>query len=246
VSFALNRAFPFVADSLSFFASAVLVSRLPSLRPTAPAGENVVTAIKSGLRHLYRTPDLRFLAFNAGAYNFAFNASMAIFVLYVHEILKLPFALYGVLLAVGACGGALAGWKADTFVRHLSYRQTMAIACLAQGGVWAGIAITANAWMTGIFLIAIGAGAVLGSVATSSAWHALTPDGLVGRVVSGFRLISAVCSGLGALTGGVVAGLFGLTAAMVLSICVVSLTVIVTWPLGVGPHLRLESRAQVR
>lgn len=229
-SFAINRAFPFVADAASFFASATLVRRLPGIPAAEGPHEKIRTAIGVGLRHLVRTRDLRVLALSMGSYNFAYNASMAIFVLYAREILTVPTAAYGVLLAVGAIGGVIAGWKARPLTRPLSYRQTMAIACVAQAAAWAGIAVTANVWVAGVLLAISGAGASLSSVAVGSARQALTPDAILGRVVAAFRLFGLGAAGLGALIGGSVASVYGLTAALVLSAAILALTATLTWP----------------
>ncbi|WNI18134.1 hypothetical protein [Actinacidiphila sp. ITFR-21] len=57
----------------------------------------------------------------------------------------------------------------------------------------------------GAFLALIGAASTLTSVAASSARPALTPDHLLGRVTSAFRLFGVGAAGLGALTGGLIA-----------------------------------------
>jgi predicted MFS family arabinose efflux permease len=230
VLFAVSRALPFAADAGSFFVSAALVRQLPRLPPADGPREKIKTAIASGLRHLLRTPDLRILAFSMGGYNFAFNASMAIFVLYAREVLAVPAAGYGILLAVGALGGVAAGWRAGSLTRRLSYRQTMSVACAAQAVAWTGIAITANVWAAGLLLAVSGAGASLSSVAVGSARQSLTPDGLLGRVVSAFRLFGLGAAGVGALAGGAIATLYGLTAALVVSAIVLAVAAILTWP----------------
>lgn len=229
-AFAVNRALPFAADAASFFVSATLVRNLPHVPAAGGPHEKIRTAIRAGLHHLVETRDLRVLALSMGAYNFAYNASMAIFVLYAREILGVPAAAYGVLLAVGAVGGVVAGWRARPWTRSLSYRQTMTAACAAQAVAWAGIAITANVWIAGVLLAVSGAGASLSSVAVGSARQALTPDALLGRVVSAFRLFGLGAAGLGALVGGATASLYGLTASLILSATVLAVAALLTWP----------------
>lgn len=229
-SFALNRVFPFVADAASFFASAFLVRRLPWVPAAEGPHEKLRVAIGNGLRHLLHTTELRVLALSMGAYNFAYNASMAIFVLYAREVLGVPTAAYGVLLAVAAIGGVLAGWRAKPLTRSLTYRQTMTIACVAQAAAWAGIAVTANVWAAGVLFAVSGGGASLSSVAVGSARQAMTPDALLGRVVSAFRLFGLGAAGLGALVGGTIASVYGLTAALLLSASLLALAALLTWP----------------
>jgi hypothetical protein len=94
---------------------------------------------------------------------------------------------------------------AAPITRRLSYRQVQAIAHLIQGLAWVGVALTTNAVIVGILFVFLGAGSSLVSVAVGSARQALTPDELLGRVVSAFRLLGLGATGLGALVGGVVA-----------------------------------------
>lgn len=232
LSFALHRAAPFVADAASFFVSAALVSRLPKLPGADGARERIADAVRAGLHHLWRTPDLRVLALSMGAYNFGFNVAMGTFVLYVGDVLMVPSALYGVLLALSAIGGVVAGWRARALTRRMTYRQTMAVAHAVQAAAWAGIALTGNVWLAGFLLAALGAGSSLSSVAVGSARQTLTPDALLGRVVSTFRLFGLGAAGLGAIVGGAVANVFGLTAPLVTAAGILGLGAALTWPFG--------------
>ncbi|MFF6955228.1 MFS transporter [Streptomyces sp. NPDC008317] len=213
-AFALSPTLPFAADAASFICSAAFISRLPEMVPSTPHTGSLATAIRAGLRHLRTTPDLRMLAASMAAYNFAYNLSMATFVLYATSKLHVATAGYGVLLAVAALGGVAAGWRAAPLTRPLSYRQMMAIASVLQALAWSGIAAVPNAFAAGAFLAILGAASTLTSVAAGSARQALTPDDLLGRVVSAFRLFGVGAAGLGALTGGLVAGEEGLRAPM--------------------------------
>jgi MFS family permease len=228
-SFALNKGLPFIGDALSFLVSAALVSRLPQVPAPKGPHESVTAAIRSGMQHLIRTRDLRVLALSLGAYNFGYNLAIATFVLYAKEVLGVADAGYGVLLAAMAIGGVLAGWRAAPITRRLSYRQVQAIAHLIQGLAWVGVALTTNAVMVGILFVFLGAGSSLVSVAVGSARQALTPNELLGRVVSAFRLIGLGAAGLGALVGGVVAEWQGLRAPMAVAATLLILAVLPTW-----------------
>lgn len=231
LTFAATRWLPFLADALSFLASAILVRRLPDI-PAAGAGERqrLLPAVRAGLAHLFAVPDLRVLALSMGMYNGAFSLAMAPFVLYATERLEVPSALYGVLLAMSAVGGVAAGWLAEPLTRRLSYRQTMAVAHVTQAVSWAGIVLTHNAWATAALLALLGAGSSLSSVAAGSARQALTPDGLLGRVVAAFRLFGLGGAGLGALAGGIVAEQYGLAAPLFVAPALLALGALLTWP----------------
>ncbi|MGK5446735.1 MFS transporter [Streptomyces radiopugnans] len=98
--------------------------------------------------------------------------------------------------------------------RRFTYRQTMSLATALQSVAWLGIAVAPNAYAAGTFLALIGAASTLTSVAVGSARQALTPDHLLGRVVSAFRLFGVGAAGLGALAGGLVARQVGLHAPL--------------------------------
>jgi MFS family permease len=229
-AFGISRALPFAADAVSFLASAFLVRRLPDTPKPDGDHEPILSAVKVGLRHLFHTRELRVLAFSMGAYNGGFNVAMAPFVLYATDVLDVPNAVYGVLLAMSALGGVVAGWQAGPLTRRMSYRQTMALVHITQALAWAGIALTGNPWAAGLFLALLGAGSSLSSVAVGSARQALTPDHLLGRVVSAFRLFGLGLAGLGALAGGIIADTWGLTAPLVAAPVILLIASLLTWP----------------
>jgi MFS family permease len=228
-TFAVNKTLPFIGDALSFFASAVLVSRLPRVPASEGPRESILTAVRGGVQHLARTRDLRVLAFSMGAYNFGYNLAIATFVLYAKDVLRVVDAGYGVLLAAMAVGGVIAGWRAASLTRRLSYRQVQATAHVIQGLAWAGVAFAPNAVVVGILFAFLGAGSSLASVAVGSARQALTPDRLLGRVVSAFRLFALGAAGLGALVGGVVADWQGLRAPLLVAASLLILAAVPTW-----------------
>jgi MFS family permease len=228
-TFALNKTLPFLGDALTFFASAVLVSRLPRIPASDGPREGLLTAVREGLQHLTHTRDLRVLAFSMGAYNFGYNLAIATFVLYAKDVLRVADAGYGVLLAAMAVGGVIAGWRAASLTRRLSYRQVQAAAHLVQGLAWAGVALAPNAVVVGVLFAFLGAGSSLASVAVGSARQALTPDKLLGRVVSAFRLFGLGAAGLGALVGGIVANWQGLRAPLLVAAALLILAAVPTW-----------------
>ncbi|WP_083976866.1 MFS transporter [Kitasatospora azatica] len=229
-TFVLNKFLPFAADAVSFVASALCVSRLPQMSAASEQHQTMTAAIRAGLRHLRETRELRVLAASMATYNFAYNVAFATFVLYATRVLHVAAAGYGLLLATAAVGGMLAGWRAAPLTRNLSYRQVMAIASLAQGLVWLGVTLLPNVYVTGVLLMFLGAASALISVAAGSARSSMTPDHLLGRVVSAFRLFGIGSAALGALTGGATAGAAGLHAPFWISAILLVIAASVTWP----------------
>lgn len=212
-AFALARVLPFAGDALSFAVSALCVATLPPI-PAAGTRQPLTAAIREGLAHLRATKDLRDLAASMAAYNFAYNLAMATFVLYATGPLHVPTAGYGLLLTAAAIGGITTGWKAAPLTRRLTHRQTMALATALQGAAWLGIALVPDAYAVAVLLALVGAASSLTSVAAGSARQALTPDHLLARVVSAFRLFGIGAAGLGALSGGLLADRAGLHSTL--------------------------------
>ncbi|GAA3247015.1 hypothetical protein GCM10010532_091740 [Dactylosporangium siamense] len=230
LTFAVNRLIPFALDAVSFLLSALFVRNLPPAEPATGPHEPIGAAIRAGVRHLLHTRDLRLLAISLGAHNFGYNMALATFVLYVTDVLDVPDALYGVLLAASALGGIVAGWRARRLTRNLTYRQVVATVHVMQALSWAGIALSGNVWIAALMFVTIGAGGSLSSVAVGSARQSLTPDGLIGRVVSAFRLVGVGAGGVGALAGGVIADRFGLTTPLLCTVGLQLTAAMLTWP----------------
>ncbi|MBY8882664.1 MFS transporter [Actinacidiphila acidipaludis] len=229
LAFAAGRSLPFAGDALSFAASALCISRLPKM-PAAGTPQPLLSAIREGLTHLRRTRQLRELAATMAAYNFAYNIAMATFVLYVTGPLHIADSGYGILLALGALGGIATGWRAASITRNLDHRQTMTLATSLQALAWLGIATVHEPIAIAGFLGLIGAASTLMSVAASSARAALTPDHLLGRVVSAFRLFGIGAAGLGALAGGLTARQSDLRTPLWAAVALLVLTVVAHRP----------------
>ncbi|MEU6851766.1 MFS transporter [Actinacidiphila alni] len=221
--FAAGRSFPFVGDAVSFVVSALCIGRLPRM-PAAGGRQPLRAAIREGLAHLRGAPVLRRLAATTALYNFAYNLAMATFVLYVTGPLNVADSEYGILLALGALGGIATGWRAALLTRNMSHCQTMTVATALQAVAWLGIATVHEPAAIAGFLALIGAASTLVSVAASSARAALTPDHLLGRVVSVFRIFGIGAAGLGALTGGLTAQQTGLRAPLWAAVALLALS----------------------
>ncbi|MEU7570062.1 MFS transporter [Micromonospora sp. NPDC049240] len=230
LTFSLGRALPFAIDAVSFLASAALVRMLPDLRSEQPTRQPLWASIRQGMHHLIRTPDLRVLAVAMGVFNFGYFMVMGTFVLYAQRTLHIPNAAYGALLAAMAVGGIVSATNARRLIAGTTYRKVQAVAMAVQAAVWLVAVLVANVWVTAALFVVYGAAASLASVAVGSARQALSPDGLIGRVVAAFRILGLGGSGLGALVGGAVAKLYGLGAPFAVSAVVLAVAAWFTWP----------------
>jgi MFS family permease len=215
VTFTLNRAVPFAADAVSFLLSAALVTRLPENTPARATKTSVAVDIRQGLTFIGRNRELRQLALLVVGNNSAYSLALATFVLYARRILHTPTAGYGALLAATAVGAILAGWWAKPLTRRLEARHALAVTCATQCAAWTAIAATGSPWVAGGALALLGAASNLGTVALVTRRQELTPDELLGRVTSVFRLAGVGITALAALAGGILAAHYGLHAPLI-------------------------------
>lgn len=211
--FALGRSLPFAADALSFLASAYFVRKLPELHIQRPR-TSIAADIREGLRFVTGHRDVRFLIVAACVNNSAFVCAFATFVLYATEVLRVPPAWYGILIAASAAGALAAEWWVEPLTRRLSHWHALALSCAGQAIAWAGIALGGNVWLTAALLALFGATSGIGAVALMSARQEATPDELLGRVTSVFRIAGTGITALAALLGGALATAYGLTTPM--------------------------------
>lgn len=230
LTFSVGRSVPFAVDAVSFLVSAALVRMLPDVRSEQPAHQPLWASIREGMRHLFRTPDLRVLAVAMGVFNFGYFMVMGTFVLYAQRTLHLPNAAYGALLAAMAVGGIVAAANARRMIGGFAYRKVQAAAMAVQAGVWLVAMLAGNVWVMAALFVVYGAAASLASVAVGSARQALSPDDLIGRVVAAFRILGLGGAGLGALVGGAVAKSAGLDATFVVAAVVLVVAAGLTWP----------------
>jgi len=171
--------------------------------------------VAEGLRFLWRHRLLRTLATMTGLFNLATNATFAVFVLYAvgpDSAMGLSEAGYGLLFGTIAAGSLLGALVADRVERRLGRARTLALGVL--GGV---LTVTAPALTTDPLPIAAafltgGATLALWNVVAVSLRQRITPDRILGRVNSGYRLVAWGSRPLGAAAGGLIGETLGLRA----------------------------------
>lgn len=211
-AFALAPALPFLADAVSFVASAAILAKLPQVPRPDNGGKRVslLADIGDGMRYLFRERSLVGLACVTGAYNLGYNLAFATFVLYAKDVLGVFDAGYGLLLVFLAVGGVCGGWIAGHLATRFAAMTVLLIAVTGQGAAWSLIALVPSPWLAGPMLAVVGVCSMLVTVAAVSTRQALVPDHLLGRVVTSFRLIGNGLAVVGAALGGIVASTFGL------------------------------------
>ena len=169
--------------------------------------------IGEGLRFLWNQKILRTLAVMTGVFNFASNAAFAVLVLFAvgpASEMGLSEVGFGLLLTASALGALVGSFIAERVEARLGRSKSLALTIFG-GAMFVGApALTDNPYVLGPLLFVGGATIVMWNVATVSFRQRITPDGLLGRVNSAYRLLAWGTMPLGAAAGGLLAQWLGL------------------------------------
>jgi MFS family permease len=175
----------------------------------------LTSEIAEGVRFLWRNRVLRSLAAVTGVYNLATSATFAVLVLFAvgpGSPMGLTDPAYGLLLTTLAAGSLLGTFVAGWIERRLGRARSLRLGVLSGAGVVGIPAVTTNPFVIGAVFVIGGISVVVVNIVTVSLRQRITPDRLLGRVNSGYRLVGWGTMPLGAALGGGLAGLFGLRA----------------------------------
>lgn len=203
-----------IALALSFAASAALwivaLIALITLRGTfRPLRDGPRTTIRSdvreGLSFIINRPVLRTMALMVGMSNLAASAVGVVLVLFAvgpDSPMGLTEPQFGILFAVLAAGGLVGGLVAERVQRRIGRARSLTLSVLGTILFVTTPAITTNVAVIAAVLFASGITLMLWNITTVSFRQRVTPDHLLGRVNSAYRLVAWGTRPLGAALGG--------------------------------------------
>ncbi|HUQ39896.1 MAG TPA: MFS transporter [Acidimicrobiales bacterium] len=220
---AVALALAFGVSAAAFLLAAIaLMSVAGSFRPERTAAEATRTLrqdIIEGVAFVWGHPVLRTLGLMLGTTNLAFTAHGSIFVLYA--IRPGPMGLtptgFGLLLASASVGGVAGSLAADPIARSVGPTRCLRVAVVVFGSALAVPALTASVVANGVAFMAATFAGVVWNVITVSLRQRITPDRLLGRMNSAYRLLGWGTMPIGAALGGLVAETAGLRATFVVA-----------------------------
>jgi MFS family permease len=175
--------------------------------------------IAEGLRFLWSNKLLRVLAVMVGVFNTATSATSAVLVLFAvgpRSAMGLSAQVFGLLLAGTAAGSVLGSFGAELVIRLIGRARALLVSLLC-GALFVGApAVSTNAAVIGVAFFVGGIGIIFWNVVTVSLRQRITPDRLLGRVNSCYRLVAWCTLPLGAAAGGLIGQQFGLRAVFAL------------------------------
>jgi MFS family permease len=182
-----------------------------------------------GLRYLWRHRLLRTLAAMTGLFNFATNATFAVFVLYAvgpDSAMGLTEVTYGLLFATIAAGSLIGALLADPIIRRLGRSRSLALGILGGVANVGILALTTNPLVIAAAFLIGGLTGSLWNVVAVSLRQRITPDRILGRINSSYRLVAWGTRPLGAAAGGLLGELLGLRAVFGIAAALILATLI--------------------
>jgi MFS family permease len=215
--FVVAAGLPFVANAVTFVASALLVTLIAGTYRSAPAAEpsekrRIREDVVVGLKWLMRQRLLRTMAILIGLLNVTLTAALAILVLLAKQRLHLDSVGYGVLFTAMAVGALIGSALGDRLIKLVTATWTIRIGLIIEAGFHLVLATSTSAYAVGGAFLLFGVHGALWTIVSSSLRQRLTPDDMMGRVSSAYLFVSAGGNCIGAVLGGALASAFGLTA----------------------------------
>ncbi|MBO1740598.1 MFS transporter [Leifsonia sp. TF02-11] len=198
-----------------------------------PRTTTIRADIAEGLRYLGRNTLLRTLAVMVGGFNFASSAVFTVFVLFAvgpSSAMKLTDPGYGLLLTASALGSVLGTFLAEPAERLLGRSRALTLTILGSLLTVATPAFTTNPVIIASGFFVGGVTVSIWNVITVSLRQRVTPQRLLGRLNSAYRLLAWGTMPLGAAAGGLIAQLFGIPAVfLAMGIVVLALVIGMFW-----------------
>lgn len=220
--FAAAAAVPFGLDAATFLAGGLLVSviRTPLQGERGGRSGGMLADVREGFRFLLQHPFLRPMMLATGLLNVSVTAMSSLFVLLVVEVYDAPDWTFGVLIGAGAAGGLIGSFTAERVSLRLGRGPAMLVSSGFGLGLMASMGLTSNVVVGSALYFASAVAALVGNIVIQSVRQQVTPDELLGRVVASYRIVGMGGIPVGAVVGGVVAGVADIRTAYAVAACI--------------------------
>ncbi|NEA33877.1 MFS transporter [Streptomyces sp. SID13031] len=183
-----------------------------NVRPALAASpEPMVRRIVGGLRFVLDHPVLKPLVIGAAVRSFGTGMVDAVLLLFAYRVLGLSSLQGGLLIAAGSIGGLLGAFAANRLVAKLGLHRTLLLTGL-EGAFWLAIPLCllfAPVIVLVVIRICASIWSPVWNVLTTSVRQDVTPVALQSTVHATARTVTSSTVPLGAITGGLAAGVLG-------------------------------------
>jgi MFS family permease len=209
-----------LVDAVSYLVSALLLRTLPERRATAPDRWPPVRAmIREGWRFVVHHPVMGPCMWAATAANAVCGAQHALYALYLVRELHAKPGLVGLLLAADGVGTLIGAALTTRLTAGIGTARALIVAGFV--AVVGALVVPLGAGVSGFVAFAVGnvvfsVGVVVLSVVTRTYRQIASPPELLSRVMATVRFVSWGAIPIGGLVAGVVAGLLGGRATLMI------------------------------
>ncbi len=231
-----GRAFPFIADAISYGVSVVSLFFIKTQFQVARAlGErNLLAEIREGVAWLWDQRLVRFMSILTGGINFV-HAGTGLFLILLAKQRGASDAEIGVMFSIGAVGGIVGALLGGVIQKRFGFGQVIIGVVWMQTLLFPLLLLAPNIYVIGLLVAINHTGAPIYNVVQFSYRLALIPDKLQGRVNSAFRLVAFGFNPAGAALSGFLIERVGIAPALLF---------FAAWQLGMG--LLVAFNADVR
>lgn len=213
--FQFGRAFPFIADVVSYLVSVVSLFfiRKEFQSERKQTEMHLVQEIREGMTWLWHQPLIRYMAFCTGALNFV-NAPLTLIIIVLAKNLGASDAEIGLIFSISAVGAIIGSIIGGQIQRRFRFGQVITTTVWITALLFPLLAFAPHYWVLGLIMGLSWMTGPIYNVVQFSYRVSLIPDTLQGRVNSVFRLTAFGFQPLGAAVSGVLIERFGVFVAI--------------------------------
>jgi MFS family permease len=214
ILYALAIFLPFVSGTLGVLLAVVLVAIIPgSYKAIKTLDDNGVELPKKslwadmrfGISYLLKDKVLLKLVLLTTSIGFFFSASQSTMVLFMLDVLKVPFAMFGFVFLAGAFGNILGSIVAPKLSERFGRMNIMALTIFLSGLLTSLSGFAPNVWVWIVLSVFIGIAIAHWNILLMSTYHQIIPNELFGRIHGTRRTLVWGLMPIGSLVGGVFA-----------------------------------------
>jgi MFS family permease len=228
--FALERSLPFATNAVCVLAGAILIARVVTpVREARPARSSVIAEPGEGLRWLMSHPPMRTLTLTILTFNVTYGAAWSVLVLYATRQLGMSEVGFGLITSAIAAGGVIGTVSYGWLERRFHLGDIMRVGLVIETVTHLVLALTTSAAVALGMLVIFGAHAFVWGTTSTVVRQRSVPDEVLGRVGGVYRVAIQGGIVIGTPIGGIIAGVFGITAPFWFAFAGSALLVAILW-----------------
>lgn len=214
ILYALAIFLPFLSGTLGILLAVILVAIVPgSFKAIKALDENGAEVPKKslwadmrfGISYLYNDKVLLKLVLLTTSIGFFFSASGSTMVLFMLDVLHVPFAAFGFVFLAGALGNILGSILAPKLSERFGRMNMMALTIFLSGALTVFSGLAPNVWVWIVLSVFIGISISQWNILLLSTYHQIIPNELFGRIHGTRRTLVWGLMPIGSLLGGAIA-----------------------------------------